>query len=190
VLIFDEIQTARLSFGGRQELLGIAPDLTTLGKFFGGGLAFGCFGGRRDLMELLDPRRPDALAHPGTFNNNTLTMAAGIAAVSGLLGAEALQRLNSRGERLRETLLSVFSRNAAPFTVTGLGSLMNIHPVAPPRVAGDLRKLLFLELAAAGMYLAARGLIALSFAITEEDIVRLVGALEGFLHRNRTLFPS
>jgi glutamate-1-semialdehyde 2,1-aminomutase len=190
VLIFDEIQTARLSFGGRQELLGIAPDLTTLGKFFGGGLAFGCFGGRRDLMELLDPRRPDALAHPGTFNNNTLTMAAGIAAVSGLLGAEALQRLNSRGERLRETLLSVFSRNAAPFTVTGLGSLMNIHPVAPPRVAGDLRKLLFLELAAAGMYLAARGLIALSFAITEEDIARLVGALEGFLHRNRTLFPS
>jgi glutamate-1-semialdehyde 2,1-aminomutase len=190
VLIFDEIQTARLSFGGRQELLGIAPDLTTLGKFFGGGLAFGCFGGRRDLMELLDPRRPDALAHPGTFNNNTLTMAAGIAAVSGLLGAEALQRLNSRGERLRETLLSVFSRNAAPFTVTGLGSLMNIHPVAPPRVAGDLRKLLFLELAAAGMYLAARGLIALSFAITEEDIARLVGAIEGFLHRNRTLFPS
>ena len=190
VLIFDEIQTARLSFGGRQELLGIAPDLTTIGKFFGGGLAFGCFGGRRDLMELLDPRRPGALAHAGTFNNNTLTMAAGIAAVSGLLGAEALQRLNSRGERLRETLLSVFSRNAAPFTVTGLGSLMNIHPVAPPRVAGDLRKLLFLELAAAGMYLAARGLIALSFAITEEDIARLVGALEGFLHRNRTLFPS
>jgi glutamate-1-semialdehyde 2,1-aminomutase len=190
VLIFDEIQTARLSFGGRQELLGIAPDLTTIGKFFGGGLAFGCFGGRRDLMELLDPRRPDALAHPGTFNNNTLTMAAGSAAVSGLLGAEALQRLNSRGDRLRETLLSVFSRNAAPFTVTGLGSLMNIHPLASPPVTGDLRKLLFLELAAAGIYLAARGLIALSFAITEDDIVRLVGALEEFLHRNRALFPS
>jgi glutamate-1-semialdehyde 2,1-aminomutase len=190
VLIFDEIQTARLSFGGRQELLGIAPDLTTIGKFFGGGLAFGCFGGRRDLMELLDPRRPAALAHPGTFNNNTLTMAAGSAAVSGLLSAEALQRLNSRGERLRETLLSVFSRNAAPFTVTGLGSLMNIHPWAPPPVAGDLRKLLFLELAGAGIYVAARGLIALSFALTEDDIARLVGALEEFLHRNRALFPS
>ena len=190
VLIFDEIQTARLSFGGRQELLGIAPDLTTSGKFFGGGLAFGCFGGRRDLMELLDPRRPDALAHPGTFNNNTLTMAAGSAAVSGLLSAEALQRLNSRGERLRETLLSVFSRNAAPFTVTGLGSLLNIHPVAPAPVAADFRKLLFLELAAAGIYVAARGLIALSFALTEDDIARLVGALEAFLHRNRALFPS
>ena len=108
VLIFDEIQTARLSSGGRQELLGIAPDLTTIGKFFGGGLAFGCFGGRRDLMELLDPRRADALAHPGTFNNNTLTMAAGSAAVSGLLSAQALQRLNARGERLRESMLSMF----------------------------------------------------------------------------------
>jgi len=190
VLIFDEIQTARLSLGGRQELLGIAPDLTTIGKFFGGGLAFGCFGGRRDLMELLDPRRPDALAHPGTFNNNTLTMAAGSAAVSGLLSAEALQRLNSRGDRLRETLLSVFSRNAAPFTVTGLGSLMNIHPLAPAPWAGDLRKLLFFELAAAGIYLAARGLIALSFAITADDIARLVEALEEFLRRNRALFSS
>jgi glutamate-1-semialdehyde 2,1-aminomutase len=87
-------------------------------------------------------------------------------------------------------LLSVFSRNAAPFTVTGLGSLMNIHPLAPAPVAGDLRKLLFLELAAAGIYLAARGLIALSLAITEDDIARLVGALEGFLHRNRALFSN
>jgi glutamate-1-semialdehyde 2,1-aminomutase len=190
VLIFDEIQTARLSSGGRQELLGIAPDLTTIGKFFGGGLAFGCFGGRRDLMELLDPRRADALAHPGTFNNNTLTMAAGSAAVSGLLSAQALQRLNARGERLRESMLSMFSRTAAPFTVTGLGSLMNIHPLAPAPLAGDLRKLLFLELAMGGIYVAARGLIALSFAITDDDIARLLGALDGFLHRNRALFSK
>jgi glutamate-1-semialdehyde 2,1-aminomutase len=190
VLIFDEIQTARLSVGGRQELLGIAPDLTTIGKFFGGGLAFGCFGGRRDLMDLMDPRRPDALAHPGTFNNNTLTMAAGNAAVSQLLSAEALQRLNSRGDRLREALLSMFRRTATPFTVTGLGSLMNIHPLAPDSLAGDLRKLLFFELAADGIYVAARGLIALSFAITDADTARLLGALDAFLHNNRALFSS
>ncbi len=69
VLIFDEIQTSRLSVGGRQALLGIQPDLTTIGKFFGGGLAFGCFGGRRDIMDIFDPRRPDAVPHSGTFNN-------------------------------------------------------------------------------------------------------------------------
>ncbi|MEJ2624144.1 MAG: aminotransferase class III-fold pyridoxal phosphate-dependent enzyme, partial [Pseudolabrys sp.] len=66
VLIFDEIQTSRLSVGGRQELLGITPDMTTIGKFFGGGLAFGCFGGRRDIMALFDPRRPGSLGHAGT----------------------------------------------------------------------------------------------------------------------------
>jgi glutamate-1-semialdehyde 2,1-aminomutase len=190
VLIFDEIQTARLSVGGRQELLGITPDLTTIGKFFGGGLAFGCFGGRDDLMDRLDPRRPDSLPHPGTFNNNTLTMAAGTAAVSGLLSAEALQLLNARGERLRESMLSLFRRSAAPFTVTGLGSLMSIHPVAPGPTAGELRKLLFFELVAAGIYIAARGLIALSLAITDADIARLLGALEAMLHKHRSLLSS
>jgi glutamate-1-semialdehyde 2,1-aminomutase len=187
VLIFDEIQTARLALGGRQELLGITPDLTTLGKFFGGGLAFGCFGGRRDIMERFDPRRSDAFVHGGTFNNNTLTMAAGTAAVSRLLTAEALECLNARGARLQESLRALFRSAAAPFTVTGLGSLMNIHPTTHPERVADLRKLLFFELAAAGIYTAARGLIALSFAITDADIERLLATLHDFLHKNRAL---
>jgi glutamate-1-semialdehyde 2,1-aminomutase len=187
VLIFDEIQTARLSVGGRQELLGIEPDLTTLGKFFGGGLAFGCFGGRQDIMDIFDPRRPDAVAHAGTFNNNTLTMAAGAAAVSGLLTAENLDLLNRRGEGLRQSMLSVFRSADAPFTVTGLGSLMNIHPTGSGDRAADFRKLLFFELAAAGIYVAARGLIALSLAITDDDISRLLRALEEFVNTTRQL---
>jgi glutamate-1-semialdehyde 2,1-aminomutase len=185
VLIFDEIQTARLAVGGRQELLGIEPDLTTIGKFFGGGLAFGCFGGRREIMELFDPRRPDALAHPGTFNNNTLAMAAGTAAVSNLLTAEALERLNQRGDRLRESIQALFRSAAAPFTVTGLGSLLNIHATGPGECVADLRRLLFFELVAAGCYLAARGLIALSFPITDQDTSQLLLALEAFLAKNR-----
>lgn len=52
VLIFDEVQTARLSTGGRQALLNIIPDMTTIGKFFGGGFAFGAFGGRREIMSM------------------------------------------------------------------------------------------------------------------------------------------
>jgi glutamate-1-semialdehyde 2,1-aminomutase len=183
VLIFDEIQTARLAVGGRQELLGIEPDLTTIGKFFGGGLAFGCFGGRREIMELFDPRRPEALAHPGTFNNNTLAMAAGTAAVSNLLTAEALERLNQRGDRLRESIRALFRSAAAPFTVTGLGSLMNIHPTGPGEWIADLRRLLFFELAAAGCYMAARGLIALSFPITDEDTSQLLLALEASVEK-------
>ena len=78
LLLFDEVMTSRLGPGGRQGELGILPDLTTLGKYIGGGLTFGGFGGRADLMERFDPRRPDAIPHAGTFNNNVLTMSAGI----------------------------------------------------------------------------------------------------------------
>ena len=79
MLVFDEVMTARLSPGGMQQLLGIEPDLTTLAKFVGGGLPFGAFGGRTELMRRFDPSRPDALQHGGTFNNDVLTMAAGAA---------------------------------------------------------------------------------------------------------------
>ncbi|HEX2791397.1 MAG TPA: aminotransferase class III-fold pyridoxal phosphate-dependent enzyme [Steroidobacteraceae bacterium] len=185
VLIFDEIQTARLSLGGRQQLLGLSPDLTTIGKFFGGGLAFGCFGGRRDIMQLFDPRRPDALFHPGTFNNNTLTMAAGAAALGATLTAENLDRLNERGERLRQSMLSLFESSHAPFTVTGLGSIMNIHPLGPPATVAELRKLLFFDLLDCGIYLAARGLIALSLAVTDEEIARLPRTLQACLEKHR-----
>lgn len=177
LLIFDEIQTARLSYGGRQSQIGIEPDLTTIGKFFGGGLPFGCVGGRREIMELFDPRQREALSHAGTFNNDTLTMAAGFAAVSELLTEEALRELNARGDFLRESLLAMFEEEKAPFTVTGLGSIMNIHSLSPGQEGIDLRHLLFFGLLQDGFYLAPRGLIALSFCITDEDIKRLLGAL-------------
>src|SRR4029077_7783937 len=56
VLIFDEVMTSRLAPGGLQEVHGITPDMTTLGKYVGGGMSFGAFGGRTDLMEWFDPR--------------------------------------------------------------------------------------------------------------------------------------
>ncbi|MDP0941859.1 aminotransferase class III-fold pyridoxal phosphate-dependent enzyme, partial [Klebsiella quasipneumoniae] len=70
MFILDEIQTSRLSPGGLQAVLGLTPDLTLLGKYFGGGLSFGAFGGRAELMARFDPRQPGALGHAGTFNNN------------------------------------------------------------------------------------------------------------------------
>jgi glutamate-1-semialdehyde 2,1-aminomutase len=132
---------------------------------------------------LFDARRPDALAHPGTFNNNTLAMAAGTAAVSNLLTAEALERLNQRGDRLREAILALFRSAAVPLTVTGLGSLLNIQATVPGEWVADLRRLLFFELVAAGCYLAARGLIALSFPITDADTSQLLLALRAFLEK-------
>ena len=70
-LIFDEVMTSRNSSGGLQKILEIQPDLTTLGKYLGGGASFGAFGGKSELMNLWDPTKPNFLAHAGTFNNNT-----------------------------------------------------------------------------------------------------------------------
>ena len=64
LLIFDEVMTSRLAPGGLQEVHGILPDLTTLGKYLGGGMSFGAFGGRAEIMERFDPRRPDAFRMP------------------------------------------------------------------------------------------------------------------------------
>src|SRR5438094_256005 len=82
LLIFDEVMTSRTGPGGLQERLGIWPDLTTLGKYIGGGASFGAFGGRADVMALFDPTRPGALPHAGTFNNKVVSMAAGHAGLT------------------------------------------------------------------------------------------------------------
>jgi glutamate-1-semialdehyde 2,1-aminomutase len=74
--------TSRVGPSGLQAVLGLKPDLTTFGKYLSGGLAFGAFGGRGDIMAIYDPRSPNSLADSGTFNNNTLVMHAGYIGLS------------------------------------------------------------------------------------------------------------
>src|SRR3712207_4997619 len=113
VLVFDEVMTSRMSAGGQQARLGIAPDMTTLGKWIGGGMSFGAFGGKRALMELYDPRRADALPHAGTFNNTVLTMHAGVAGLEEVFTAEAADRLSTRGKALRARLNAAAAKHGA-----------------------------------------------------------------------------
>src|SRR5258708_8820885 len=87
--------------GGLQEKTGVIPDMTTLGKYIGGGMSFGAFGGRRDIMELFDPTKPDHLPHAGTFNNNALTMAAGAAGYGEVYTPAAAHELNPPRAELR-----------------------------------------------------------------------------------------
>lgn len=99
VLIFDEVMTSRLGYHGLGYEMGIKPDLMTLGKWVGGGMSFGAFGGRREIMSMFDPRTGE-LAHAGTFNNNIVSMAAGVAGCK-LLDAQRLEKLNSLGDYMR-----------------------------------------------------------------------------------------
>jgi glutamate-1-semialdehyde 2,1-aminomutase len=178
LLVFDEVMTSRLSAGGAQQLFGPIPDMTTLGKYLGGGLSFGAFGGRRDVMAHFDGPGGGRLAHAGTFNNNVASMAAGVAALTTILTPERLDDVNARGDRLRQRLNETFAARGEPMCASGLGSLLNIHGVRGPverysDLAGAddrLRELFFFDALEAGFYLARRGFIALSVEITDADV--------------------
>ena len=195
LLVFDEVMTSRLAPGGLQAALGIRPDLTTLGKYVGGGMSFGAFGGRADVMDLFDPRRPDALPHAGTFNNNVLTMHAGLAGLTQVYTPAAADALNARGEALRARLNDACARAGAPMQFTGRGSMLALHTCRGPiRSAADvargdaaLKELVFFDLLARGIWLARRGMMTLSLPIGDAECDALVSAVEGFLDERRAL---
>jgi glutamate-1-semialdehyde 2,1-aminomutase len=198
LLIFDEVMTSRTGAGGLQGRLGITPDLTTLGKYIGGGSSFGAFGGRADVMELFDPARPDALPHAGTFNNNVLSMAAGYAGLTRVYPPQVAEQHTARGDKLRDDLTAVFRSAGAPFTVTGVGTLLNIHPTASAvRSPADLAdaeprllELLFLDLLELGYYIAPRGYLALSLAVTSAQLDGFLQAVAAALAARAALIGS
>jgi len=195
VLIFDEVMTSRLSPGGRQGEIGIRPDMTTLGKYIGGGSSFGAFGGKAEIMRRFDPREPGALTHAGTFNNNVLSMAAGIAGMTQVLTPAALAGLNARGTQLRDALNAMFRRNGANLQATGLGSLLSLHAteraIRNPDDAADanpaIKDLVFFDLIARGFYLARRGYMALSLSIGDAETAALVAALDDIIRTRGSL---
>jgi glutamate-1-semialdehyde 2,1-aminomutase len=127
LLVCDEVITLRLAVGGYQEVLGVRPDLTTMGKIIGGGLPVGAFGGREEVMSVFDPRLPGHLHHSGTFNGNLMTMAAGRVALD-LLTRDEIKRINALGERLADGLRQIFAqREELGAVVTSCGSLVHVN---------------------------------------------------------------
>jgi glutamate-1-semialdehyde 2,1-aminomutase len=195
LLILDEVMTSRLAPGGLQSVLGVKPDLTTLGKYIGGGMSFGAFGGRAEIMDLFDPRRVDALPHAGTFNNNVLTMSAGLTGLTDVYTPEVAEALNARGEKLRDRLNALCRSAAAPMQFTGRGSMLAVHmmrgPVNSPEDAarGDpkLKELFFFDMLAHGIWLARRGMMTVSLPIDDGECDALVAAVEEFLSARRSL---
>ena len=202
LLIFDEVMTSRLSYHGLGSTYGITPDLTTLGKYLGGGMSFGAFGGRKDIMGLYDPRKGQ-LEHAGTFNNNVFTMNAGLAG-SDLLTADLLDSLNFRGERMRSAIEEVIRKHGllqwgtvpnSPIVdeafhsaghplrppkmfILGKGSLMVIHFAGAERDL--LQGLYYHHMLEQGIYMALRGFVALSLEINDEHVEKFVQATDSF----------
>lgn len=195
VLIFDEVMTSRLAPGGMQELTGVRADLTTFGKYLGAGFSFGAFGGDAVLMNRYDPTHPRTLGHAGTFNNNTITMAAGVAGLRDVYPPEVAIAHNQRGDVLRTRLNELFADEDVAIQATGIGSLIGIHfqrtEIRTPDdivAAGDKRALLHLEMLARGCYFARRGYLALSLPLDQADLDGFVDALRDVIDTHRSIW--
>ncbi|AUQ52475.1 acetylornithine aminotransferase ArgD (plasmid) [Phaeobacter inhibens] len=196
LLIVDEVQTARHHAGGLQPVLGLKADLTTMGKFIGGCMPIGVFGGRADIMMRFDPRHPNTLAHAGTFNNNVMTMRAGLAGLTQVYTPDEAERLTALGDDFRNRLNTIAEVCGAPVHVTGVGSIMNIHTQSGPitfaeQVAQEnkeLKDLLFFEFLAHGIYYAKRGLVALNVCHTQVDLDRFADTFKRILTKHAPLW--
>jgi glutamate-1-semialdehyde 2,1-aminomutase len=191
LLIFDEVQTFRLSPGGAQALLGITPDMTVLGKIIGGGLPVGGIGGRDDVMDAFDATTgKPKIPHAGTFNGNPVTMRVGLATLNDLTPA-AYERLNHIGMEFRQRMQALCSRYHVPVEVTGEGSLFGIHWSAGPvtdyrssqRTNKSLAYKFFLHALNNGIFFTTRGGGCLSMPMTDTEQGAFLDVLEGFLKK-------
>ena len=122
LLIFDEVMTGfRVARGGAQQLNGVRPDLTALGKIIGGGLPVGAFGGRAEIMELLSPLGP--VYQAGTLSGNPLAMAAGLAQLRELERIDGWSLLEELGAALEKNVREALSDLQLPFTFHRVGSM-------------------------------------------------------------------
>jgi glutamate-1-semialdehyde 2,1-aminomutase len=197
LLVMDEVISLRVAGGGAQELYGVTPDLTAMGKIIGGGFSVGAFGGRREIMQQYSPLGERPLTHSGTFNANPIAMAAGVAAMREL-DADAIGYLNRLGERFAGGVQRIAADRKLPLQVTGAGSLRNLHvSERPPRnateaAAGDKEtlRLLHLRMLLDGILIAPRGMVTFTTATTDQEVERVVDALEAAVEALQPAFAE
>ncbi|MBA4301830.1 glutamate-1-semialdehyde 2,1-aminomutase [Algoriphagus alkaliphilus] len=126
VLIFDEVMTGfRLAKGGAQELFGVTPDMTTLGKIIGGGMPVGAYGGKKEIMEFVSPAGP--VYQAGTLSGNPIAMAAGLTMLNYLNShPEVYTRLNEIGMQIASGIASINHRLGHDITINQLGSMYSL----------------------------------------------------------------
>jgi len=186
VLIFDEVMTGfRVARGGAQELYGIRPDLTTLGKIVGGGMPVGAFGGRRDIMEHIAPLGP--VYQAGTLSGNPVAMAAGLATLEGIAQPGFHASLAASTDRLVQGIKAAADAAGVPLATNHVCGMFGLFFTSADRVSSyagatacDVGrfKRFFHGMLAEGVYLAPSAFEAgfVSAAHTEADIDATVAA--------------
>lgn len=132
LLVFDEVVTFRVNYGGAQQNYTCRPDLTALGKIIGGGFPIGAFTGRSDIMKILDPRESKLLFPlSGTFSANPVSMTAGRVAME-LFDREAVEKLNQLTQKAISQIKEAAALAGVAVSITGAGSMFRIHLSATP----------------------------------------------------------
>lgn len=186
ILIFDEVMTGfRLSLGGAQELYGVTPDMTTMGKIIGGGLPVGAYGGRKDIMDSISPVGP--VYQAGTLSGNPLAMAAGLAMLRYLKSNPAVyKQLDESTSTLVSGIRSQLKEAGLPYTINQVGSMFTLFFTDAKVIDFDTAKTAdtqrfatyFQAMLSQGIYLAPSQFEAMfiSTAINDEIIARILQA--------------
>jgi glutamate-1-semialdehyde 2,1-aminomutase len=189
LLIFDEIFSFRVDIGGCQNLYGVVPDLTTVGKVVGGGLPIGVLGGKTEFMNIYCHENTEKpLYHSGTFNGYETVMQAGFAAMT-KYDEQTIAEINAKGARFQKGLLASIADNGLNIQSNQIGSLLNIHFVNRPTIRAadvldseeELHTLMHLSLLNKGIFNIPRGLFILSTKITDDEMDMLVDKMDDTL---------
>ncbi|MGX4676203.1 aspartate aminotransferase family protein [SAR92 clade bacterium H246] len=188
LLIFDEVMTSRHGPSGMQGILGVTPDLTSMGKYLGGGFAFGCFGGRAEVMDVFADHSSGArqAINSGTFNNQVMTAQVGLAALTDAYTPDIATAFYKRGTAFRERLNQIIKQYGVRAQALGQGTVMSLHfcteqirrPADAHHVRDEARALFYFEMLARGFYTVRRGGIVQSLALTEADDEAFCAAFE------------
>ena len=185
LFIIDEVMTGfRLARGGAQELFGLKPDLTTMGKVIGGGMPLAAYGGRRDIMAKIAPEGP--VYQSGTLSGNPVAVAAGMAQVKALQAPGTYERLEQVGRQIEEGLLAEAKAAGVPVTLNRVGSMFTVfftdapvYDYASAKKADTARfGKFFHAMLHEGVYLPPSQFEAafLSLAINEPEVAHILAA--------------
>lgn len=206
LLIFDEVKTGfRVALGGAQEMYGVTPDLTTLGKVLGGGFPVGALGGKREIMELCSPgggrdiltagdhqaAKQESFFHSGTYNGHPTILAAGLATIHVLEENNRFAQISLQTNYLKEELEKLYHSYGVPMQAMGEGSIFNIV-ITDKKISNlremnctntALRKAIDYELLDLGIYSKPLNRYSMSTEHKDADIEKTLQAHEQALQR-------